>query len=283
MSAIGVAERVLSESAPGKVADAAEKIAGAPIREIEASLPGALAGERAQVRAYVHAYRALTDEMLDAIGAERPDLIVFDSAHRPVIVAELKSFPRPATVDWMKAALEQKAMSAPFSEWVGTYGAGRGAVVELVAHLRRTLHGTEPLVLPSKRHLPDWPVDERLFVSFSRAVSDELARVDAPLEQIASVLGLSQTELAGLFGVRRQAIDQWQMRGVPAERQEKLATLGEIADLLTAKLKRERIPGIVRRPAPAYGDRSILQAIAAGDESLVLDELRNAFDWASAA
>jgi hypothetical protein len=39
----------------------------------------------------------------------------------------------------------------------------------------------------------------------------------------------------------------------------------------------------VRRKALAYGNRSILEAVAAGDEAAVLEELRSAFDWASAA
>jgi transcriptional regulator with XRE-family HTH domain len=94
---------------------------------------------------------------------------------------------------------------------------------------------------------------------------------------------LTRTELARLFGVRRQALDQWESRGLPSVRQEKLATLGAIADLLTAKLKRDRIPGIARRSTPAYGGRSLLDAIADGDEELVLSELRDAFDWSTAA
>jgi transcriptional regulator with XRE-family HTH domain len=129
----------------------------------------------------------------------------------------------------------------------------------------------------------EWQLDDRQFVRFSRAVLDELSRADTPLDHISEVLGLSRTELAALFGVRRQALDQWATRGVPSERQEKVATLGAIADLLAAKLKRDRIPGVVRRPAPAYGDRSILDAIAAGDEDRVLAELQGAFDWAAAA
>jgi transcriptional regulator with XRE-family HTH domain len=106
---------------------------------------------------------------------------------------------------------------------------------------------------------------------------------ETPLHQIASAFSLTRTELAGLFGVRRQALDQWEARGLPAARQEKLATLGAIADLLTAKLKRERIPGVVRRQTPAYGGRTLLEAVADGDEELVLAELRDAFDWAAAA
>ena len=103
------------------------------------------------------------------------------------------------------------------------------------------------------------------------------------LERLRAVLGLNRTELAHLFGVRRQAVDQWSAHGVPADRQEKLATLGAIADLLEAKLKADRIPGVVRRVAPAHGGRTALGAIADGDQDAVLDELRDAFDWASAA
>jgi DNA-binding XRE family transcriptional regulator len=106
---------------------------------------------------------------------------------------------------------------------------------------------------------------------------------ETPLDRIAAALSLNRTELARLFGVRRQAIEQWEMRGTPGERQEKLATIGAIVDLLSAKLKRDRIPGVVRRTASAYGGRSILDAIAAGDEESVLDELRDAFDWATTA
>jgi DNA-binding XRE family transcriptional regulator len=106
---------------------------------------------------------------------------------------------------------------------------------------------------------------------------------ETPLDHIAAVLSLTRTELARLFGVRRQALDQWEHRGLPSARQEKLATMGAIADLLAAKLKRERIPGVARRSASAYGGRSLLEAIADGDEELVLAELRDTFDWATAA
>ncbi|MGH2714659.1 MAG: hypothetical protein ACRDM7_12385 [Thermoleophilaceae bacterium] len=266
------------------VTRAAVRVAGATVEQIEATLPRALAGDRQQVRAYVSAYRELTDRMLNVVGEGRPDLVIIDEHQRVLVAVEGKVRGRqPTTVSWVKAALEQEAMSAPFSDWVGTLGAGRGTAVAVVALLRATLPGTQPLAPPRKRRLPEWQLDERGVVRFYRSVVDELSRVETPLDHIASVLGLTQTELAALFGVRRQALDQWQARGVPAERQEKLATLGEIADLLTTKLKRDRIPGVVRRGAPAYGDRSIIEAIAAGDEERVLSELRDAFAWAVAA
>lgn len=266
------------------VTRAAVRVAGETVQEIESTLPRALAGDRGKVRAYVDAYRELTDRVLSVVGEARPDLVLIDEQQRVLVAVEAKVRGRqPTTVPWVKAALEQEAMSVPFSDWVGTLGAGRGTAVAVVALLRATLPGTEPLAPPRRRRLPEWQLDERGVVRFYRAVVDELSRVDTPLDHIASVLGLTQTELAALFGVRRQALDQWQARGVPAERQEKLATLGEIADLLTAKVKRDRIPGVVRRNAPAYGNRSVLEAVAAGDEERVLAELRDAFDWAVAA
>ncbi len=285
MSPTSLAKTVLSERAPERVADAAEGIARAALKEIESSVPDALGGERAQVRAYVDAYRQLGSQMLDAVGKARPDLILVDEAHDVLVLGEVKAHgvKGEGSVRWLKAALDQEAMSAPFSEWVGTLGVGRGTAVAFVAQLRSMLRDTKPLTLPSEHHLPAWTLSDDEAVRFYRAVGDELARVRTPLDRVASVLGLSRTELAHLFGVRRQAIEQWEARGVPGERQEKLATLDAIVDLLTAKLKADRIPGVVRRPAAAYGDKSILEAITAGNEALVLVELRNAFDWAAAA
>jgi transcriptional regulator with XRE-family HTH domain len=285
MSPTSLAEKILSESTPERVADAAEGIAGAAMQGIESSMPEALHGERAQLRIYIDAYLLLQLLMLNAVGKARPDVIAYDEAHNTVTLFEAKPYQASGQqpVRWLKAALEQEAMSAPFSEWVGTLGAGRGTAVAFVAQLRSMLRDTKPLASPRERRLPMWPLSDQQVVTFYRAVGDELARIDTPLERIASVFGVSRTELARLFGVRRQAIEQWEARGVPAERQEKLATLDAIVDVLTAKLKLDRIPGVLRRPASAYGGRSILEAVAADEQALVLDELRNAFDWAAAA
>jgi hypothetical protein len=277
------ADRLLTASDPRVVARAAARVGGDAIGHIEASLPGALAGRRDEVRAYVDAYRALTDSVLEVAVQARPDLAARDHDGRVVFVADAKTPVRGSTArGWMMAALEREAMSVPFSGWVGTLGIGDGTAGAVAASVRAVLPGMTPLA-PPNGHVPDWQLDERQFVRFSQAVLDELSHTETPLDHIADVLGLTHTELAALFAVRRQAVDQWAARGVPAERQEKLATVGEIADLLAAKLKRERIPGVVRRAAASYGDRSILEAIAAGDEGRVLAELRDAFDWAAAA
>jgi hypothetical protein len=242
-----------------QVAEAATKLNHGAIERIESSLPGAIAGQPEAVRAYVSAYRELSD----------------------VIAAKMDY--KPSGPSGELAVLAQGAMRAPFTDWVGTFGPGEGTAAAIVALLREMLPGAEALPRPQERRQPAWGLDESEVLRFYRAVLNELEGGSAPLERIRDVLGINRTELARLFGVRRQALDYWSANGVPAERQEKLATLGELADLLVAKLKADRIPGVLRRPAAAYGGRSALEAIADGEAELVLAELRDAFDWATAA
>lgn len=278
-------ERILTGSDPAGVARAAREVAAAAVQEIEANLPRAVKGERRQLRAYVLTYRELVSRVLEAIGKERPDLIDIggEGARVFFVQANTASKDDRQRVPWLKEVLNREAMSVPFTDWVGTLGAGRGTAVAMVAVLREMLPDAQPLPPPDERRLPEWDLKADGVVRFYRAVLDELESSEAPLDRIRTVFGLSRTELAGLFGVRRQALDRWAARGVPAERQEKLATIGEIADLLAANLKEDRIPGVVRRPSPAYGERSALAAIAEDEQNLVLGELRDAFDWASAA
>lgn len=286
MSTATLGDRLLSERAAGKVADAAERIVGTALEAIDLSLPAALAGELEQVRAYVSAFQAAVARILDAASAARPDLLILDEAHHLVGVAELKKAGAkdpPVAAPWLKAFLEQQSMSSPFSEWVAVFGAGRGTAVAIVEHLRSNLYAGEQLEYPQNRKLPQWQLTDADVVRFSSSVVSELARVDTPLDRLASVFGVTATELAAVFGVSRQALAQWRQRGTPGDRQEKLAALGEVADLLTARIKPDRIPAVVRRQVPAYGGRSILEALSAGDEQLVLDELRSAFDWSAAA
>ena len=103
------------------------------------------------------------------------------------------------------------------------------------------------------------------------------------LDPIAETLGLTETELGRLFGVRRQAIAQWRDRGLPSARQEKAATIAAICDLLGHQLKRERIPGIARRPARAYGGLTMLEMIAADRQDELHGLIERSFDWSVGA
>jgi DNA-binding XRE family transcriptional regulator len=250
--------RLLDETAPSRVADAAERLAGEEMAAIDASLPGALAGDHENLVAYVAAHGRLAERILEALG-------------------EIEGAP------WMKTVLRGEAMNAPFTTWVGSLDPGRGTAVAMVDLLRQTLPTGRPLSPPARRRLPDWNLREGDVVRFYRAVTAALEQAELPLDRIRGAFKLNRTEAAALFGVRRQALEGWERGGVPADRQAKLATLGAIADLLSTQLKADRVPAVVRRPAPAHGGRSILEAIAAGDEDRVLATLRAGFDWAGGA
>jgi hypothetical protein len=70
---------------------------------------------------------------------------------------------------------------------------------------------------------------------------------------------------------------------VPAERQEKLAALLALCDVLERKLKRDRIAGVARREAAAYGGHTMLQMIADDRHRELLESVRDAFDWSQPA
>lgn len=97
-------------------------------------------------------------------------------------------------------------------------------------------------------------------------LTDELLRRTRgrELERVASVWQLSRRELGELFGVSRQAVTRWLTTGVPPDRAEQVADVEAITDLLERYLKRERIPAVVRRPAPKLDDASLLELVRAG-------------------
>src|SRR3954447_25413383 len=101
------------------------------------------------------------------------------------------------------------------------------------------------------------------------------------LDEIQDAFELSNVELGRLFGVSRQAVGEWRRRGVPGSRKEKAATVAAVADLLSHRLKPERIPGIARRPAKAYGGRTILEMIESDRHRQLLEQVRASFDLAS--
>ncbi|MCB1746242.1 MAG: helix-turn-helix transcriptional regulator [Gammaproteobacteria bacterium] len=102
-------------------------------------------------------------------------------------------------------------------------------------------------------------------------------RAGQALSRILAAWGLSQAEAARLFGVTRQALAKWLDRGPPAERAESIADLAAATDLLLHYLKRERIPAVVRRAAPALGGRSLLDLLGQGRSRAVLEACRDMF------
>jgi hypothetical protein len=100
----------------------------------------------------------------------------------------------------------------------------------------------------------------------------------SPLERFVTLWGLSGAEAARAFGVSRQAFAKWQENGVPAEREVALADLGTATEVLARRVKRERIPAVIRRRAELLGGKSLYEMACEGRHQDVLDAVRRMFD-----
>ena len=107
-------------------------------------------------------------------------------------------------------------------------------------------------------------------------------RAGRALGRILEVWGLNQSDAAKLFGVSRQAVSKWLARGVPSERVEAVADLAAATDLLVRYVKRDRIPAVVRRPAAALGNHSLIHLAANSRTKEVLAACRAMFAFSRA-
>lgn len=113
-----------------------------------------------------------------------------------------------------------------------------------------------------------------------REVADELDRAvrTSPLERLTKLWGLSNAETARMFGVSRQAFSKWLENGVPFERAPAVADLDAATNILDRKLKRERIPAVVRRPAASLGKKSLYEMACEGRHHEVREAVTEMFD-----
>jgi hypothetical protein len=249
----------------------ATALAPATVRELDRLVPAAVGGSEPAARDFARTWRELVDALLRTIRAERPDVIaVTDDGG--LVVIDANGSASPARL------LDLLAIQAPFSPWVARFGPGRGVAVFLLNELRAAVTGLEPLP-PAGSALPHWDVDDAALARFSHAV---LAAASEPEPaRIMRVLGLTVTETAALFGVRRQAVSQWLDVGVPAGRAAKVTVVARIADLLDRMLVPDRIPGIARTGADAYGGRTMLEMVAQDRHEELLASIEASFDWAA--
>ena len=211
--------------------------------EVMRWLPGALAGNERSARRYARAWR----ELVGSIVAEHPEA-------------------PPSATD----VLEHLALTAPFDPG--------GPLRELVSVATRIIPGMKGATIPRTSRTAPWEATD--LRGFARAVLIETGRPTSDLERLMRSWDLTITEVGRLFGVRRQAVQQWLDEGVPTARLGKLLALAEIADLLERNLLPERIPGVVRAPAEAFGGPSMLEMIASDGHEELLRSVRRSFDWA---
>jgi hypothetical protein len=251
----------------------ATAIAPATVRELDRLVPSAVAGSEPAARAYARAWRELVEAFLQAVRRERPDVIAATD-DGGLVVIDANGSASPAS----ERLLDYLALQAPFSPWVARFGPGRGVAVFLLSELRAAVTGLEPLPAAGSA-LPHWDADEAALARFSHAV---LAAASEPeLARIMRVFGLSVTETSTLFGVKRQAVAQWLDGGVPSARASKVTVVARTAELLDRMLVPDRIPGIARTGAGAYGGRTMLEMIAEDRHEELLGIVAASFDWAA--
>jgi transcriptional regulator with XRE-family HTH domain len=238
----------------------------APLLNVDVA--AAMTGDVRAVHGYVAAWQNTRRRLLFAVTADCPGLVL------PPL---------------LESALDREALQAPFSAWMVTADPHRGLALDLVARLRGLLW---PEATPL---LPDSSAARSVLIVWSRAGAHEHARTfyreavaalegrRSPVLQIQQAYGLKLAEVARLFGVRRQAVDQWVTGELPAERRAKAATVLAVADLLQHRLKPGRLPGVARKQAHAYGGLSMLEMIAADRHEELLATVRASFDFAQTA
>lgn len=250
---------LLTSKNPAKLADFAA------LRECfeEVHLERTLAGEPEAARVYVRAWRSAREELL---GLCQP------LAH---------------TVPTLESVLDQEAMSAPWTPWVVRLGTGKtGLAMALLARLRSLIGSPDAAPLDPPMRIASWV---RLGVQagepqarFLRNVAIELER-GLPLgARIRADFALTGSEFAALFGVSRQAVAQWG-DDLPSAHLAKALVVGEIAALLTRRLRPGLLPAVARRPADAYGGATMLELVAADRHVWLLAELQRTFDAATTA
>ncbi len=265
-------------AADTRVALEAHRLIAEPlVARLEGDLPRALEGSRVAIRSYVTTWRELKQVTLQAIRRVRPELVGLVGSQPALLDA---SGAPSLLVD---EALDLAAIHAPLSPWVAAYGLGTGTAGALLAEVRSYLAGVPALEPPATATFPHIGADRARLERFARLVLEELSAGKTALERVAEILDLTLTDLGRLFGVRRQAILQWVDAGVPAARQGKLGTVLAIAELLERKLRAGRVPLAARRPADAYGGRTMLEMIEADRQEELYRSVRGSFDWSATA
>ena len=100
------------------------------------------------------------------------------------------------------------------------------------------------------------------------------------IEEIRRIFGLSETRVARLFGVSRQAVDKWRIAGVPANRMADVDRVLEIAHVFKKRLKAERIPQIVATPAKGLQGSTVLEVLERRGPEAVYRYLHELYSYA---
>src|ERR1700681_270456 len=220
------------------------------------AMPHALRGEWPAVTILVRHWHSLVDDIVKSAADELPQLVQRDNDGFGIVTASHHVSREPIHY------LDHLISDVPFSPLLARFGQGVGIGVVAIDAFRMLLPGCPQLNLgmsPGWRDLPEGSDSPR----FRRLVDLAIRSMEPPLFRVKDLFGLSNSEVANLFGVKRQAVDQWEQSGeVPTARREKLANLLSVGELLERKLSPGRLPLVARRSAEAYGGITMLEMMA---------------------
>jgi transcriptional regulator with XRE-family HTH domain len=271
---------VLKEALWAKTADEAADALSADTDLLGASvfadcLGPALMGQWRAVEMVVGTWRGAIDEALIGFSPKVSDVVIHGAE------IQVKSIGGVASRSGL-AMLHSLVADVPTSPLLEKYGFGPGVSLTLLRCVRSALpHGPGVFEIPTG--FPDLPLGADVS-RFRRLCEIAVRRMVPPLTYVANQFGLSRQELGSLFGVSRQAVDDWETRErVPERHAAKLADLVAVAELLDRKLKPGRLQLVVRRPSPAFGGRSFLDMAREGLLEDVRRQTEEALDWAGTA
>jgi transcriptional regulator with XRE-family HTH domain len=103
------------------------------------------------------------------------------------------------------------------------------------------------------------------------------------IRRIKELFGLSDAELASLFGVKRQALAYWRTHGVPPGRMADVDRISELAERFGRTFKPARIPQIVRTPGRGLSNRTVLEVLAKDGPQPIFDYLYRLLSFSTTA
>ena len=239
-----------------ELVEAAVELDPDAVGSFELVTPRALGGSLEASQAFVRSLRLFVDEVSEATD---PHGVLREAGYHETLLL--------------------RGLSAPLTGWVGSFGFGRGIVASVAASARELVPLSTPVAAPSGL-APEVATAD--VVGFHRRVLAALRLEDDPLVVIGRELQLTKAELGDLFRVSRQAVSEWMDRGVPSGRIGDVSQVLKVVSILSRKLKPGRTSLVVRRPAPALGGRSLLEAMR-DDPDKTLTQVEEAFDWSGVA
>ncbi len=241
------------------------------------AMPHALRGEWAAVVVLVNNWHGLLDDIMESAAGEAPKLVQRTDHGFGIVTAAHRVSEEPIRY------LYHLISDVPCSPLLARFGQDIGVGVVAIDAVRQLLPGFVPLNAEQSMGWPDLPIGADL-TRYRRLVDMAVRSMEPPLARVKQLFALNSAELAQLFAVSRQAIEQWQKSGeVPASRRQKLANLISVGELLDRKLSPGRLPLVAHRRADAYGGLTMLEMVAADRDAELRDLTERALDWSGTA